>query len=206
MNLQSTLLKHLKEVLNPKPAAYHCPVTGKTFYAGKCYDQEGNLMEANVLGSEPFIAEVMLFAGNFAPLGWAFCQGQLLAISQNDALFSLIGTIYGGDGQTTFGLPDFRGRIPIGAGNGPGLSPHIIGESAGTESVTITTGNMPISAQTVPIAKNRAIGTATTGVAEGRIDGTKNLTVGGGQPHTNVPPFLGMNYCIAVEGIYPTRS
>ncbi len=207
MDILSFFTKHLNNVLRPeKQSTYTCPRSGKTFYSGKCYDQVGNLIETDALGSEPFIAEVMLFAGNFAPRGWALCQGQLLAISQYDALFSLVGTIYGGDGQTTFGLPDFRSRIPIGAGTGPGLSNRTLGEKSGAENITITNANMPTIAQTVPIVKNRAVGTASTGIVEGRIDGTKNLTVGGGQSHTNVPPFLGMNYCIALEGIYPSRS
>ena len=93
--------------------------------------------------SEPFVGKIRMFAGNFAPRGWAFCDGQLLAVSQNDALFSLLGTIYGGDGRTTFGLPDLRGRIPIHAGTGPGLSPRSLGNKAGTEIETLTVNQIP---------------------------------------------------------------
>ena len=93
--------------------------------------------------SDPFIGEIKMFAGNFAPRGWALCDGQLLAVSQNDALFSLFGTIYGGDGRTTFGLPDLRGRIPIHAGSGPGLSPRRLGAKGGAENVTLTTAQLP---------------------------------------------------------------
>ncbi len=207
MNILSFFTKHLNSVLSPeKQSAYTCPHTGKTFYSGKCYDQTGQLVETDALGTDPYIAEVMLFAGNFAPQGWAFCQGQLLAVSEYDALFSLVGTIYGGDGRTTFGLPDLRSRIPIGSNTGPGLTTRRLGEKGGSENITITNTQMPTNAQTVPMVKNRAVGTASTGIVEGRIDGTKNFTVGGGQSHTNTPPFLGMNYCIALYGIYPSRN
>ncbi|MBD3756388.1 MAG: phage tail protein, partial [Gammaproteobacteria bacterium] len=93
--------------------------------------------------SEPFVGEIRMFAGNFAPRGWAFCDGQLLAVSQNDALFSLLGTIYGGDGRTTFGLPDMRGRIPVHQGSGPGLSPRRLGSKSGAETETLTVNQMP---------------------------------------------------------------
>lgn len=208
MNLLSFFTKHLNNVLRlEKQSAYSCPHSGKTFYPGKRYDATGNINEAQTLGSSPYVGEVMLFAGNFAPQGWAFCQGQLIPIAENDALFALIGTTYGGDGQTTFGLPDLRSRIPIGIGQGPGLSSRVLGEQAGTESVTIEANNMPTIGQTVPIVKNRAVGTATTGVVEGRIDATRSLTVtGGGQSHTNIPPFLGLNFCIALYGIFPSQN
>lgn len=208
MDIISFLRKQFKGVFNPeKQAAYTCPYTGNTFYPGKYYDKSGNIVETAILGVEPALAEVMLFAGNFAPIGWAFCEGQLLAIAENDALFSLIGTIYGGDGITTFGLPDLRGRFLIGDGNGPGLSSRTLGTKAGTENETITTANMPTTGVTVPKVKNRAVGTATTGVVEGRVDGTKNLTVaGGGQSYPHLPPFLVLKYCIALQGLYPSRS
>jgi microcystin-dependent protein len=93
--------------------------------------------------SEPYVGEIRMFAGNFAPRGWAFCDGQLLAVAQNDALFSLLGTIYGGDGRTTFGLPDLRGRVPIHAGSGPGLSPRRLGEKGGQEDVTLSLNELP---------------------------------------------------------------
>ena len=163
--------------------------------------------EASALGTEPFIGAVVPWPCDFAPRGWAFCHGQTLSISSNTALFSLIGTTYGGDGQTTFGLPDLRSRIPIGIGQGPGLSSRVLGEQAGTESITIAANNMPTIGQTVSIVKNRAVGTATTGVVEGRIDATRSLTVtGGGQSHTNIPPFLGLNFCISLYGIFPSQN
>src|SRR6478672_10112699 len=93
--------------------------------------------------SEPFLAEIIMFAGNFAPRGWAFCQGQILSIAQNTALFSLLGTTYGGNGQTTFALPDLRGRVPVGTGQGPGLSNYDLGQVSGSESVTLTVSQMP---------------------------------------------------------------
>ena len=105
--------------------------------------------------SEPFVGEIRMFAGNFAPRGWAFCDGQLLATSQNDALFSLLGTIYGGDGRTTFGLPDLRGRIPVHAGTGPGLSPRRLGAKAGAEKVTLTVNELPSHTHDL-VASNQA--------------------------------------------------
>ena len=108
--------------------------------------------------SEPFVGEIRMFAGNFAPRGWAFCDGQLLAVSQNDALFSLLGTIYGGDGRTTFGLPDMRGRIPIHAGHGPGLSERRLGAKGGAEQVTLTVNQMPSHGH--PARADTAIGTS----------------------------------------------
>ena len=208
MSMLSFFVKQINRVLvKEKTSVFVSSHSGKTFYSRKRYDATGNTNEAETIGSSPFIGEVMLFAGNFAPLGWTFCQGQLLPISEYDALFALIGTTYGGDGQTTFGLPDLRSRIPIGIGQGPGLSSRVLGEQAGTESVTIEANNMPTIGQTVPIVKNRAVGTATTGVVEGRIDATRSLTVtGGGQSHTNIPPFLGLNFCIALYGIFPSQN
>jgi microcystin-dependent protein len=172
--------------------------------------------------SEPFVGEIRMFAGNFAPRGWAFCDGQLLAVSQNDALFSLLGTIYGGDGRTTFGLPDLRGRIPIHAGTGPGLSPRQLGSKGGTEKETITVNQLPSHSHTI-----RATGdTATTPNPSGNLlartaslnpytdqplVGTNDLNaatisnVGGSQSHSNTMPFLCINFIIALFGIYPSR-
>lgn len=170
--------------------------------------------------SEPFVGEIRMFAGNFAPRGWAFCDGQLLAVSQNDALFSLLGTIYGGDGRTTFGLPDLRGRIPIHAGTGPGLSPRRLGQKSGAEKVTLTTNQLP---------SHRHDWTATTSNGQSRdpvnripaaVPGTyytaaANETqfnsgavtdTGGSQSHSNLQPFLCINFIIALFGIYPSRQ
>ncbi|MEM1204440.1 MAG: tail fiber protein [Acidobacteriota bacterium] len=170
--------------------------------------------------SEPFVGEVRMFAGNFAPRGWAFCDGQLLAVSQNDALFSLLGTIYGGDGRTTFGLPDLRGRIPIHAGSGPGLSPRRLGAKGGAENVTLTVNQLP--SHTHPFhgsqgngllpdpAGNVVAGSAVLEPYEEEtpmqaMASTAITPVGGSRSHTNLMPFLCINYIIALFGIYPSR-
>lgn len=171
--------------------------------------------------SEPFVGEIRIFAGNFAPLGWAFCDGQLLAISQNDALFSLVGTTYGGDGRNTFALPDLRGRVPIHMGSGPGLTPRNIGSRGGSEQVTLTANQLPSHGH--PIASS---GASTSGTAVGNVFGNSsgvanvfaagsgaatlapeaNVAVGGGQPHNNLMPTQCVNFIIALFGIYPSRS
>jgi microcystin-dependent protein len=171
--------------------------------------------------SEPFVGEIRMFAGNFAPRGWAYCDGQLLAVSQNDALFSLLGITYGGDGETTFGLPDLRGRIPIHAGSGPGLSPRRLGQKGGSEKVTLTVNELP----------SHVHGIASTGSASGGNPGESVLgdtgedliyaevgdnsatllnsaasrSVGGSRSHSNLMPFLCIHFIIALFGIYPSR-
>lgn len=171
--------------------------------------------------SEPFVGEIRMFAGNFAPRGWAFCDGQLLAVSQNDALFSLLGTIYGGDGRTTFGLPDMRGRIPIHAGSGPGLSPRRLGAKGGEEKVILTVNQLPshthgplkASSQTAVNALPQGQVTAQTDAALYVDDtpvapfNTGAITnVGGSLPHTNSMPYLCVHFIIALVGIYPSRQ
>lgn len=165
-----------------------------------------------------------MFAGNFAPRGWAFCDGQLLAVSQNDALFSLLGTIYGGDGRTTFGLPDLRGRIPVHAGSGPGLSTRRLGAKAGAERVTLTTNQLPSHSHTVQASSAHA----TSGNPAGRVvakSGATNVyhdsappnaignmkdtavsNTGGGQAHNNLMPALCVHFILALVGIYPSRN
>jgi microcystin-dependent protein len=170
--------------------------------------------------SEPFVGEIRMFAGNFAPRGWAFCDGQLLAVSQNDALFSLLGTIYGGDGRTTFGLPDLRGRLPIHAGTGPGLSPRRLGSKGGAEKVTLTVNQLPshthpmqasIDAATTPNPENNVLAETLTTTPYIQDNLTANLntnavtSVGGSQSHTNLMPFLCIHFIIALFGIYPSR-
>ena len=171
----------------------------------------------------PFIGEIRLFAGNFAPAGWAFCAGQLLPISENDALFSLIGTTYGGDGQSTFALPDLRGRVPIHFGFGPGLSNRVIGQSGGVEEVTLTTAQIP--AHSHPLQANRGLATLPgpggAVLAQSRQAGIdlyleddpsvtmapQSITaVGGSQPHENMQPWMGMNYIISLFGIFPSPT
>lgn len=172
------------------------------------------------VGPEPYIGEITLFAGNFAPRGWMFCDGQVLPISSNQALFSILGTTYGGDGRTTFSLPYLRGRTPINAGSGPGLSSYRIGDKGGMEMVTLTTAQMP--AHTHGLSANTGYG--NTPNPDGAVSakttspayktGASNTTMnnaaigyeGGGQAHENRPPYLAVHYIIAVEGIYPSRS
>lgn len=170
--------------------------------------------------SEPFVGEIRMFAGNFAPRGWAFCDGQLLAVSQNDALFSLLGTIYGGDGRTTFGLPDLRGRIPIHAGHGPGLSERRLGAKGGSENVTLTvnqlashghTYNATTDMATVSSPQNNLIGESPTVAIFTDASPTDQFAssaisnTGGSRSHTNLMPYLCVNFIIALFGIYPSR-
>jgi len=170
--------------------------------------------------SEPFLGEIKMFAGTFAPRNYALCDGQLLAIPQNDALFSLLGTIYGGDGRTTFGLPDLRGRLPIHMGTGPGLSPRPIGQKAGQETVFLAAGNLPshthqMRASDVPADDDQASGLVRAQSAEDAYSSTSPDTslnpaamsnAGGSQSHTNIQPFLCINFIIALAGIYPSRT
>jgi len=166
---------------------------------------------------EPFIGQIQAFGFNFAPQGWAKCDGQLLPISQNQALFSLLGTTYGGDGRTTFALPDLRGRVPMNYGQGPGLSNHPIGQKSGLENVTLTIAEMPSHGHSLHgIKKMDQIGGTKHGVVRNDYapsDGTPTVSLGtdtviptgGGQPHTNMQPYLAINYCIALTGIFPSR-
>ncbi|MCC6461525.1 MAG: phage tail protein [Saprospiraceae bacterium] len=175
-----------------------------------------------------FMAQVMLFAGNFAPLNWQFCQGQLISISENDALFSLLGTTFGGDGVQTFGLPDLRGRVPMGTGQGQGLSNYVEGEMAGSTSVTLLANNLPshTHAATMKVAVSTANGNLPTPVsnipatspssfyataasgAPGKLGGVSATTdlSGSNQPVSTQQPYLAMNYVICMYGIYPSRS
>jgi len=170
--------------------------------------------------SEPFVGEIRMFAGNFAPRGWAFCDGQLLAVSQNDALFSLFGTIYGGDGRTTFSLPDMRGRIPIHQGAGPGLSPRALGIKAGSERETLTVNEVgahnhsfmaanAAAGDNSPAGNTMAVtsGANTFGSGASTLMSTNTMTLsGGGQPHANLMPTLCVHFIVALFGIYPSRS
>jgi microcystin-dependent protein len=170
--------------------------------------------------AEPFIGEIKMFAGTFAPRNWAFCDGQLLSVSGSDALFSLLGTIYGGDGRTTFGLPDFRGRLPLHMGTGAGLTPRPIGQRAGFERVTLTGNQLPSHGHTLNATNETADSQAAAGLLRGQttddtystIDSTLTMpasstsAAGGSQSHDNVQPFLCINFIIALVGIYPSRS
>jgi len=174
--------------------------------------------------SEPFVGQITTFGFNFAPRGWAFCNGQLLAISQNDALFSLLGTIYGGDGRTTFALPDLRGRSAIHFGNGPGLSGHAIGDKRGAETVTLNVAQLPAHNHPATLKAINAPGNETdpTGNmlaevndaiyeanASGSDMGSDSIVVGntgGNHSVNNMQPYLALNWCIALFGVYPSRN
>ena len=174
----------------------------------------------NVFADEPFIGEVRWFAGNFAPRGWAFCDGQLLAISQNTALFSILGTTYGGDGRTTFGLPDMRGRSMLHAGRGPGLTPRLIGQKGGTEAETLNTSQLATHSHTLRadntggdsvLPNDRVIskaGRLRMFDANANVDmgGSSITTTGGGQSHNNMRPYITMSCIIAMQGLYPSRN
>ncbi len=170
---------------------------------------------------EPYIGQIQAFGFGFAPRGWAQCNGQLLSIAEYDALFSLLGTTFGGDGQTTFALPDLRGRSIVHPGSGPGLSPVQWGQKGGQETVTLTTNQLPSHNHAVSIAVNIGSGEESISTkyiashtsafneapAQGAfLAGVNQLNVGGNQPVNIRNPFLGMNFCIALEGIYPSRS
>jgi len=173
--------------------------------------------------AEPFLGEIRMVGFNFAPQGWALCNGQLLSISQNTALFSLLGTTYGGNGQNTFALPDLQGRVPIHQGQGPGLSPYTIGQMGGEEAHTLIQSEMPqhnhsarahAGAGNSNVAngnvwsKDAGVSSATYSSAtqDGLMSPTAISTAGGSQPHNNLQPFLTINFIIAMQGIYPSRS
>jgi microcystin-dependent protein len=175
--------------------------------------------------SAPFVAEIRIFGFNFPPIGWAACDGQILAISQNTALFSLIGTFYGGDGKSNFALPNLQGSAPLASGNGAGLTPRVVGETGGETSVTLIQSEMPQHTHSMgcsTVASNLQA-TPTGGVAGQETGRTpppeySNATpgtlmnpsavsvVGGSGAHNNLPPFLVLNFCIALQGIYPPRQ
>ena len=171
--------------------------------------------------SEPFLGEIRIFPLNFAPRGWAACDGQLLPINVNTALFSILGTTFGGDGKITFGLPNLQGKIPLGAGAGPGLTPRNLGESAGTESVTLSLNQLPPHSHAAKCnsGNGNQYGPANhywaqdaAGAKEYGATGTGQMSAaaigsaGGSQPHGNLQPYTAVNYCIALTGIFPPRS
>ena len=171
---------------------------------------------------DPFVAEIRIFPFNFAPKGWAFCDGQLLPISQNTALFSLLGTFYGGDGKSTFALPDLQGSVPMHPGQGPGLSDHFLGEMSGSETVTLLDSEMPVHSHGVMSVAavfsgntNIVTGNAFAQSAQGNAyTPAANLVTmseevltpaGGDMPHNNLQPYLTLNFCIALQGVFPAR-
>lgn len=173
--------------------------------------------------SEPFLGQITIVGFNFAPRGWALCDGQLLPIAQNTALFSLLGTTFGGDGRTTFALPDLRSRVPLQPGSGPGLPFYTWGEKGGAEEVTLSLAQLPNHGHPV-YAHNGPGDTFTPENTTWANDATQSIptystttpnqmmssnaigTTGGSQPHTNIQPYLAMYYCIAMQGIYPSRG
>ena len=176
--------------------------------------------------SSPFVAEIRIFGFSFAPKGWALCAGQLMPISQNTALFSLLGTTYGGDGRTTFGLPNLQGAAPLNFGQGAGLSPYDLGQTGGETAVTLLPTEMPVHTHSVQCSTaagnatspaNNVWGTAKVGrQAENKYSATTGSSpamnpnaisvAGGSQPHNNMPPHLTVNFCIALQGVFPSRS
>ena len=172
-------------------------------------------------GQSPYLGEIKIFAGNFAPSGWAMCDGSLLQISQNDALFALIGTTFGGDGQSNFALPDLRGRIPIGQGQGSGLSNYILGQTGGVETVTLTVNQLPVHSHSIlaSLAPGSFVSPSNGVLAQFRgsvpvysvnspVDLATNAVAntGGNQPHDNRAPYLAVNYIISLTGIFPSQN
>ena len=181
------------------------------------------------MSAEPYLGEIHIFGFNFPPLYWASCNGQLLQINQNTALFSLLGTMYGGDGRTTFALPNLQGSVPIGFGLGPGLSPRVLGEKIGSESETLSVNEFPAHNHEIGVKQSVATVADTTNPTNAslvKVNGDKHFSTallksvdvsnselkiessnsGGNQPHNNMQPYLALNFCIAFYGIYPQRS
>jgi len=167
----------------------------------------------------PFLGQIIIFGGNFAPRGWAFCQGQLLPIAQNTALFSILGTTYGGDGRTTFGLPDLRGRVAISEGRGPGLSSYRLGERTGSEYNILAIANIPAHnhvVSSIPVSIDVAgesagfLGAANTYAEDKTADtyypANNTGSTGGGTAVNNLQPYLAINYIVALQGTFPSRS
>ncbi|MDX6527898.1 MAG: hypothetical protein QOF72_529 [Blastocatellia bacterium] len=170
---------------------------------------------------EPFVGEIRMFGGNFPPSGWAFCQGQAMAISENDTLFNLIGTTYGGDGQETFNLPDLQGRLPMHMGQGSGLSAYTIGQEGGVETVTLTAQTVPIHTHALIASTNPATATTASNNITAATNQLKIYTesgaskqfaptdlsmVGGNQPHENTQPYLCISFILSLFGVYPSQT
>lgn len=185
--------------------------------------QPRQLVSMRINGSPPYVGEIAIFAGNFAPSGWLFCAGQLLPISEYETLFQLIGTTYGGDGQETFALPNLQGRVPMHMGSGPGLSAYLLAEAAGVESVSLSIQQLPlhthaVGASTAPGTSASPIGTVLADSGSGSAQYTQATTslitqptqtlgvVGGNQPHENMQPYLAVNYIISLFGVFPSPN
>jgi microcystin-dependent protein len=169
--------------------------------------------------TDQFLGEIRIFGGNFAPLGWALCNGQIMPISQSTALFSLLGTYYGGDGKSTFALPNLQGQFALNQGQGTGLSPYVLGESGGSAAVTLTQAQIPTHTHAPMASATSGTATSPAGAvwAEPRaqaygaptaatMSATALATSGASQPHNNLPPYLALTFIIALQGIFPPRS
>jgi microcystin-dependent protein len=173
--------------------------------------------------ADPFVAEIRIFPFNFAPKGWAFCDGQILPLSQNTALFSLLGTTYGGDGKSNFALPDLQGRAPMHPGQGPGLSLHDLGETGGSETVSLLESEIPSHSHSLMASSSTGTKPNPVGNAPSRVTGATPYLApagaplvnfsdnalapaGGDQPHNNMQPYLTFNFCIALQGVFPPRT
>ena len=171
--------------------------------------------------ADPFVAEIRIFPFNFAPKGWAFCDGQLLPLSQNTALFSLLGTTYGGDGKSNFALPDMQGNAPMHPGQGPGLSLHDLGETGGSETVSLLESEIPSHSHSLTASASDGNNTKPAGqlFAQGagvqiwgtiapntQLSANAITPAGGDQPHNNMQPYLTLNFCIALQGVFPPRT
>ncbi|WP_425073095.1 phage tail protein [Sagittula sp. S175] len=209
-------LQRSLRAVTPKAVLASLPLVCATLSAAPAMAQDG---------AEPYIGEIRAFAGSFCPLGWSEANGQLLAIASNDALFSLYTTTYGGDGRTTFALPDLRGRSNIEMGDGPGLQPVRLGEKSGAEQVTLTVNQIPSHTHTLSAINDAGTQTTPAGnlLAQPNTNGTTgnlyapdtpSVSMGTGtisqtgqsQPHNNMAPYLVIKWCVAMQGIYPSRS
>ena len=171
--------------------------------------QKGGIrMQNAMVSSMPYIGEIQMVGFNFAPVGWAFCNGQILSIASNTALFSLLGTTYGGNGQTNFALPNLQGQFPMGNNQGPGLSPRTLGEQGGSETVTLQTNQIPpLSIQAPTVTVRGTGGTQGKGLTTGKQLGASTLSSNSSSalPVSNMPPYLAVNFIIALQGIFPPR-
>jgi microcystin-dependent protein len=174
------------------------------------------------MSTSPLLGQIVLYPYNFAPRGWAFCNGQILSIAQHTALFSILGTTYGGNGQTTFALPDLRGRVAVHAGQGPGLSPYDLGQQSGSEQATLIGTDLPQHSHAAVGTNNAAnnpnpvgqgwaadgagIATQYAAAANAQMNPRAIGMTGGGGPHNNIMPVLTLNFCIALQGIFPSRN
>lgn len=195
-------------------AAIELPDNQETLAPESTTASSSSSTPSNSTSMEPFIGQIIMFGGNFAPRGWAKCDGQLLPISTNTALFSILGTTYGGDGRTTFALPDLRGKAPMHAGHGPGLSDRRLGSKGGSESNTLNITQLPSHSHSVSLTKaQEGLASSAQNAVEAGNAASNSANIefvsentGGNQPVNNMQPYLAINYIIALIGIFPSRS